>query len=102
MWSKWRKRTIRVLDDIQESGIIIDGQDITIDLNGKTISSDNQEATIINHGSLQIVDNSDSKTGKIINTKSIGNQKWWYINSWRKWSRSNKYANNRRRNIWNR
>ena len=66
------KRTIRVLDDIQESGIIIDGQDITIDLNGKTISSDNQEATIINHGSLQIVDNSDSKTGKIINTKSIG------------------------------
>ena len=62
----------RILDDIQESGIIIDGQDITIDLNGKTISSDNQEATIINHGSLQIVDNSDSKTGKIINTKSIG------------------------------
>lgn len=65
------KRTIEILENIHETGVVPTGKDITIDLNGKLISSDSPEATIKNSGSLQIVDKTEEKLGKVENTASV-------------------------------
>ena len=60
---------IHLLKDIQESATIETGQNLTIDLNGHTISSTGN--AFINHGTLQICDTSVGKTGMIKQDNSI-------------------------------
>ena len=55
---------------------IEEGQNIIIDLNGVTIKSTDAEHTIINHGTLTIIDSStnNEKVGKILNENHIAIQ----------------------------
>ena len=50
---------------------IKNGQKITLDLNGKTVTT---MSKIVNRGTLEIVDNTEDADGKILNTNSIGVQ----------------------------
>ncbi len=60
---------VRLLKGIQESATIETGQNLTIDLNGHTISSAGN--AFINYGTLQICDTSVGKTGSIKQDNSI-------------------------------
>ncbi len=60
---------VRLLKDIGENAAIAKGQNLTIDLNGHTISSAGN--AFINHGTLQICDTSAGKTGMIEQDNSI-------------------------------
>lgn len=53
------------------SFIIEEGQNVVIDLNGKTITADIEGSTIENSGNLTIIDSSSNQVGKIANTKGI-------------------------------
>ena len=67
--------TIQLIpDELEESVTVIQGQDITLDLDGKTLYS-SESNTIENNGTLVIVDNSDGQLviGQVINTNPIGN-----------------------------
>ena len=61
------ERTIKILRNTEESVMIEDDQNITIDLNGKEIKG-TRSYTIKNYGNLEITDNSEEKSGQIINT----------------------------------
>ncbi|MBQ2916820.1 MAG: InlB B-repeat-containing protein, partial [Clostridia bacterium] len=62
-------QTMILLQNITENITISEGLEVIIDLNGKTISNQNEsQATITNKGILTIIDNSQEKTGKIENT----------------------------------
>ena len=51
--------TVVILKDVEESVVIAAEQDITLDLNGKTLSGSNNH-TVINKGTLTITDSAFS------------------------------------------
>lgn len=55
---------VEMLDDVTESNDVLAGQDITLDLNGKTITGLTSYA-IKNNGNLKVVDYNDETIGKI-------------------------------------
>ena len=59
--------TIKLLSDTTESITIAVGNDITLDLNGYTLTNDKDAHTITNNGSIKINDSSKNKTGKVEN-----------------------------------
>jgi len=59
--------TITLEKSVTESVTIKDGQKITLDLNGYTLTNSGAAHTITNHGKLTIVDGSDAKTGTVDN-----------------------------------
>ena len=61
-----RQCTIQMVLDTTESAEVLEGQDITLDLNGKTITGQ-RDYTLQNQGSLTIVDNAE-EPGSIVNT----------------------------------
>ena len=62
--------TIKILSDITESVEIENGKTITLDLNGKTLTNTGDANTITNNGTLEIVDSSADKTGKVKNANT--------------------------------
>ena len=64
---------VTILNDfyMPEELEIKNGQKITLDLNGKTVTT---MSKIVNRGTLEIVDNTEDADGKILNTNSIGVQ----------------------------
>ena len=62
--------TIEMVLDTKESVEVLEGQDITLNVNGKTITGE-RDYTIQNSGNLIIVDKAE-ETGKIINETGIG------------------------------
>jgi hypothetical protein len=64
---------VTILNDfyMPEELEIKNGQKITLDLNGKTVTT---MSKIVNRGTLEIVDNTEEADGKILNTNSIGVQ----------------------------
>ena len=60
--------TIQMVNNTIESNTILDGQNISIDLNNKKIESDEQY-TLDNLGTLQIYDSADDSNGGVFNTK---------------------------------
>lgn len=62
--------SIEMVRDTQESVEILDFQNITLDFNGKNITSD-KEQTILNNGNLTVIDKA-SIHGSIKNTKQVG------------------------------
>ena len=64
---------ITILNDfyMPEELEIKNGQKITLDLNGKTVTT---MSKIVNRGTLEIVDNTEEADGKILNTNSMGVQ----------------------------
>ena len=64
---------VTILNDfyMPEELEIKNGQKITLDLNGKTVTT---MSKIVNRGTLEIVDNTEDAGGKILNTNSIGVQ----------------------------
>ena len=72
--------TIQMVDNTEESNEVLGGQNITLDLNGKTISGV-KNYTIYNNGELKIIDSSEIiensevqtiGTGKINNSNGVG------------------------------
>ena len=51
-----------------ENGIYIEGGNFTLDLNGHTISSESHTLVIRNQSNVTIVDNSETKSGKVISS----------------------------------
>ena len=62
---------VTILNDfyMPEELEIKNGQKITLDLNGKTVTT---MSKIVNRGTLEIVDNTEEADGKILNTNSMG------------------------------
>lgn len=63
-------KTITLLKDTSGQVVIPADKDITLDLNGKTIT--HTKTTVYNLGKLTICDSSDGKSGKIISTENVG------------------------------
>lgn len=62
-------QTIILLENTKREVVVPEGKKVTLDLNGKTITtSDEEKATLINNGELTIIDNG-SKEGRIKNSK---------------------------------
>ena len=59
--------TITMLGNVTESIVIENGNTITLDLNGYTLTNTGDANTITNNGTLEIVDSSADKTGKVKN-----------------------------------
>ena len=58
--------TIKIIKSTDEEFLIYEGQNIILDLNGKTVGSSKQDTPICtNNGVLQIIDTSTEKTGKL-------------------------------------
>ena len=55
---------IQMLDDIEETNTVLNGKDVTIDLNGLTISALNENA-FTNNGTLKIIDKNEDEIGKV-------------------------------------
>lgn len=71
--------TVVILKDVEESVVIAAEQDITLDLNGKTLSGSNNH-TVINKGTLTITDSAfsaangdESQMGKIVGVNYVYN-----------------------------
>ena len=62
--------TIKILSDETGSVEIENGKIITLDLNGKTLTNTEDANTITNNGTLEIVDSSAGKTGKVKNANT--------------------------------
>ena len=62
--------TIKILSDVTESVEIAADKNITLDLNGKTLTNTGDANTITNNGTLEIVDSSADKTGKVKNANT--------------------------------
>lgn len=62
--------TIKILSDETGSVEIENGKIITLDLNGKTLTNTEDANTITNNGTLEIVDSSADKTGKVKNANT--------------------------------
>lgn len=56
-----------LLCDTAESVVIGAGQEITLDLNGKTLTNVEKQHTITNNGKLTVTDSSESKSGAVDN-----------------------------------
>lgn len=63
-------KTITLLEDTSGQVKIPANKDITLDLNGNTIT--HTGTTVYNLGNLTICDSSNDKTGKIISTRNVG------------------------------
>lgn len=63
-------KTITLLSDTSGQVVIPADKDITLDLNGKTIT--HTRTTVYNLGKLTICDSSVGKSGKIISTENVG------------------------------
>lgn len=59
--------TVILLCDTAESVVIGAGKEITLDLNGKTLTNVGKEHTITNNGKLTVTDSSESKSGAVDN-----------------------------------
>lgn len=59
--------TVILLCDTAESVVIGAGKEITLDLNGKTLTNVGKEHTITNNGKLTVIDSSASKSGAVDN-----------------------------------
>lgn len=59
--------TIQMVQGTNESNIVLDGQDITLDLNGKIIFGVNENYTIQNSGKFTIIDNNEDEEGILYN-----------------------------------
>ena len=60
---------IKLLADVEsENGIYVEGGNFTLDLNGHTISSESHTLYIRNQSNVTIVDNSETKSGKVISS----------------------------------
>ena len=59
--------TVILLCDTAESVVIGAGKEITLDLNGKTLTNVGKEHTITNNGKLTVTDSSASKSGAVDN-----------------------------------
>lgn len=59
--------TITLLCDTAESIVIGSGKEITLDLNGKTLTNVEKQHTITNNGKLTVTDSSESKSGAVDN-----------------------------------
>ena len=62
--------TIQMVTDTKESVEVLEGQDITLDINGKTITGIKDTHTINNGGNLIIKDNAE-ETGSIVNSTGV-------------------------------
>lgn len=60
--------TITLLDDVTENVTIPAGKTIRLELNGKTLTNETANHTIINNGTLTIQDSSKDQTGTVDNT----------------------------------
>ena len=60
-------QTVTLLSNTTESIAISEGQTVTLDLNGFTLTNKNKEYTITNKGTLTIEDSSAAKTGTVDN-----------------------------------
>ena len=63
-------KTVQLLQDVTASITIESGKTVTLDLNGKTLTNEDNEDgkhTITNNGKLTIVDTSAAKSGKVDN-----------------------------------
>lgn len=58
---------IELLDNVTESITIPAGVDVTLDLNGKTLTNEEGKDTISNYGTLTITDSSENKAGIVDN-----------------------------------
>lgn len=59
--------TIELLTDVNEAVTVSDKKNITLDLNGFTLTNTEGEHTIVNNGTLTIKDSSTAKTGTVDN-----------------------------------
>lgn len=59
--------TVTLLCDTAESVVIGAGKEITLDLNGKTLTNVEKQHTITNNGKLNVTDSSASKSGAVDN-----------------------------------
>lgn len=59
--------TVILLCDTAESVVIGSGKEITLDLNGKTLTNVEKQHTITNNGKLNVTDSSASKSGAVDN-----------------------------------
>ena len=55
---------IQMLEDVEETNVVLNGQDVTIDLNGTTITG-LQDNALTNSGILKIVDKNQDEIGKV-------------------------------------
>ena len=62
--------TLTLLTDLIGSITIQTGLDVTLDLNGFTLTNTDGEHTITNNGTLTVIDGSDAKTGKVDNVSN--------------------------------
>lgn len=58
--------TVKLLADVNASIVIAEGRDITIDLNGFTLTGEGDH-TIVNNGTLTVIDSSEAKSGAVDN-----------------------------------
>ena len=65
-------KTITLLSNTSGQVVIPTDKDITLDLNGNTITHTGTGATVYNLGKLTIRDSSNDKSGKIISTGNVG------------------------------
>ena len=66
---------IQIIRDITDETNIVDNKEVTIDLNGCEVKAEDDakaNITVKSGGKLTIIDNTDEKIGKIVNTKGIG------------------------------
>ena len=62
--------TIEILSDVTESVEIAADKNITLDLNGKTLTNIADKHTITNNGTLEIVDSSEAMSGTVDNVSN--------------------------------
>lgn len=74
--------TVRLGTDITQSIVIEDGRDLTLDLNGKTLTNTAGDHTITNYGTLTIIDSGEN--GTVTNTTTsraaVENEGTAYLN----------------------
>ena len=71
------KVTVKLDKDVNESIVIPENTNVTLDLNGKTITNTDRQHTILNQGNLTIVgegtvDNTSNGRGALVNDKGSG------------------------------
>lgn len=72
--------TIVLLANIDTCVTVAAGQNITLDLNGYTLTSDGtKNATLTNYGTLTVVDNSTEKSGVITRVSTAKATDWYYV-----------------------
>lgn len=59
---------IKLLADVESTGVVVNAGTFTLDLNGYTISSESHTLYIQNNSNVTIVDNSETKSGKVISS----------------------------------